>query len=59
MFHKDPILEEIHAVREDLARAAGYDLERMLEAARTRQAAAGLQAVRLPSRKTEPVKKTP
>jgi hypothetical protein len=55
---KDPILEEIHAVREDLAREADYDLERMLEAARARQAAGGLQAVRLASRKAEPAKKT-
>lgn len=57
MLRKDPIIEEIHAVREDLAREAGYDIERMLDAARARQAAAGLQAVRLPSRKAEPAKK--
>ena len=54
---KDPIIEEIHAVREEIARAADYDLEKMLEAARQRQAAAGVQAVRLPSRKTDRVKK--
>ena len=57
MARKDPIIEEIHAVRDDLARAADYDLERMLEAARERQAASGVKAVRLPSRKAEPVKK--
>lgn len=54
---KDPIVEEIHAVREEIARAADYDLEKMLEAARKRQGAAGVQAVRLPPRKTEHVKK--
>jgi hypothetical protein len=57
MFRKDPIIEEIHAVREDIAREAGYDIERILDAARARQAAAGLQAVRLPPRKAEPAKK--
>ena len=58
MSRKDPIIEEIHAVREEIARAADYDLEKILEAARQRQAAAGVQAVRLPSRrKTERVKK--
>ena len=57
MPRKDPIIEEIHAVREEIARQAEYDLERMLEAARARQAADGRQAVRLPPRKAEPVKK--
>ena len=57
MHRKDPIVEEIHAVREELARAADYDLEKLLEAARERQAAAGRKAVRLPPRKAESVKK--
>ncbi len=53
---KDPIIEEIHAVREALAREAGYDIEKMLDAARARQAASGLRAVRLPSREVKPAK---
>jgi hypothetical protein len=57
MPHKDPIIEEIHTVREALARDADYDLARLLEAARTRQAASGQRAVRLPARKVEPAKK--
>jgi hypothetical protein len=57
MPHKDPIIEEIHAVREELAREAGYDLEKILEAARARQKASGRQAVRLPPRKAEATKK--
>lgn len=57
MPRKDPIVEEIHAVREDIARAADYDLEKILKAARERQAVSGVQAVRLPPRKTERVKK--
>jgi len=47
MPRKDPIIEEIHAIREEIARAAGYDIERILEAARARQAASGRKAVRL------------
>ncbi|HEX9944138.1 MAG TPA: hypothetical protein VGG03_19165 [Thermoanaerobaculia bacterium] len=57
MPRKDPIIEEIHAIREEIAREVDYDLDRMLEAARARQAASGLQAVRLPPRKVEPAKK--
>lgn len=57
MHRKDPIIEEIHAVREELARQADYDLDRMFEAARKRQAASGLKAVRLPPRKPQPAKK--
>jgi hypothetical protein len=57
MPHKDPIIEEIHAVREAIAREADYDLEKMLEAARARQAAGGLQSVRLPPRKPQPIEK--
>jgi hypothetical protein len=50
---KDSIIEEIHAVREEIAREAGYDIERILEAARARQAASGREAVRLSPRKAE------
>jgi hypothetical protein len=57
MSRKDPIIEEIHAVREEIARQADYDLERMIEAARERQAASGLKTVRLPPKKAEPAKK--
>jgi hypothetical protein len=57
MSRRDPIVEEIHTVREQLAREANYDLERLLEAARERQAAAGLKAVRLPSKKSKSAKK--
>jgi len=57
MSHKDPIIEEIHAAREEIARQADYDLEKILEAARTRQAASGRPAVRLHPKKAEPVKK--
>lgn len=57
MPHIDPVVEEIHTVREEIALSAGYDLERILEAARERQAAAGVQAVRLFPNKPKFVKK--
>jgi hypothetical protein len=50
----DPILEEIHAVREKLAKEAGYDIERIAEAARKRQAESGRKAVTLPPRRAAP-----
>lgn len=51
MARKNPIIEEIHAVRDAIAREAGYDLERIIEAARVRQAAGGREVVRLPPKK--------
>jgi hypothetical protein len=51
MSRKDPIIEKIQAVREEIAREAGYDIERILEAARARQAASGRKAVQLSPRK--------
>ncbi len=51
MPRKDPVIEEIHAIREELARAANYDIDKLLEAARARQAKSGRPAVRLPPRK--------
>ena len=59
MSRKDPIIEEIHAVREEIARQADYDLARMFEAARARQAASGLTAVRLPPRTPKSARNAP
>jgi hypothetical protein len=53
----DPIIEEIHAVREKLAKESGYDPERIAEAARQRQAESGRKAVTLPPRTTPTVRK--
>ena len=53
----DPILEEIHVVRETLVKKAGYDAEKLAEAARRRQAESGRKAVTLPPRPAAPVKK--
>ncbi|MBI4556280.1 MAG: hypothetical protein HY706_01735 [Candidatus Hydrogenedentes bacterium] len=49
---KDPIVEEVHLVRERLAREAGDNLERLFEAAKARQAASGRPSVTLRPRKS-------
>jgi hypothetical protein len=51
MARKNPILDEIHAIREQIAREADNDVDKMIEAARARQAAGGRKAIRLPARK--------
>lgn len=51
MSRKDPIIEEIHAIREEIAREANYDIERILAAARARQAASGRKVVQLAPRR--------
>ena len=48
---KDPIIEEIHAVRERLAQASEHDLDTIIEEARARQEAEGRTVVRFPARK--------
>ena len=48
----DPIIDEIHAVREALAQEFDYDAEKIAEAARKRQAKSGREAVTLPPRPT-------
>ena len=47
----DPIVEEIHAIREALSKASGDDIRKIAEAAKTRQAQSGAKAVELPPRK--------
>lgn len=57
MVRNDPIVEEIHAVREAIARESDYDIDKMVEAARARQAAEGRQAIKLAARKPGPAKR--
>ena len=56
---KDPIVEEVHAIREELAKEAGDDLRRIVEAARTRQQASAKDhaVVTLPPKRIAPTRK--
>ena len=53
----DPIVEEIHAIREALSRVSGDDIRKIAEAAKARQAQSGKLAVRLPPRKARSPRK--
>ena len=53
----DPIVDEVRAVREALARASGDDIEKIVEAARERQAQGGRTVITLPPKKTQPAKR--
>ena len=53
----DPIIEEIHAIREALSRASGDDIRKIAEAAKARQVESGRKAVRLPPRKAKAARK--
>jgi hypothetical protein len=47
----DPIVDEVRAARDSIARQAGYDIARIAEAVREREAAGGGPVVTLPPRK--------
>lgn len=54
---RDPILDEIHAVREALSQASGNEIRRIAEAAKARQTQSGRKAVRLPPRRVKAARK--
>lgn len=51
MTRSDPIVEEVHAARDVIARASHDDIEKIAAAARARQTASGHKIVRLPPRR--------
>ena len=53
----DPIIEEIHAIREELSKASGDDIRKIAEAAKARQAQGCRKVVRLPPRKARATQK--
>ncbi len=57
MKYSDTIVDEVRAAREALARESGDDIEKIVEAARARQAQSGREAVRLPPRKPDSAKR--
>jgi hypothetical protein len=56
---KDPIVEEVHAVRDELSKEAGDDLLRIVEAAKRRQqeSAKSHAVVTLPPKRIAPTRK--
>lgn len=56
---KDPIVDEIHQIRAELAKQSGHDLRRIAEAARARQQASTntRTVVTLPPKRLVPAKK--
>ena len=53
----DPILEEIHAIRDAIAEASEHDLKKIAEAARSRQVESGRKTVRLSPKRIDPAKR--
>jgi len=53
---KDRIVEEVHAIREAIAQESDYNLDRIIDAARARQAADNRRVVRLPPKKVPATK---
>jgi hypothetical protein len=53
---KDRIVEEVHSVREAIARESGDDLDRIIAAARSRQAAEDRRVVQLPPKRVPATK---
>lgn len=53
---KDRIVEEVHAIREAIARESGHDLDRIIDAAKARQATQNRRVVRLQPKKVPATK---
>ena len=54
---QDPIIEELHAVREALAKASDNDLKKIADAAKARQLKSGHEVVRLPPKRVDQAQK--
>ena len=53
----DPIVEEIHAIREALSKESDDDIRKIAEAAKARQIQSDRKAVRLAPRKPPPARR--
>ena len=51
MESKDPIIDELHAIREELAAASGNDMDKIARAMRARQSSGNRQIVNLPAKR--------
>ena len=54
---RDPIVEEVHAIRESLSRSCDHDIRKIAEAAKARQEKSGLKAVRFAPKKAKTLQK--
>ena len=50
----DPIVAEVRAIRDELARQCGYDLKEIFRQLRQQQASSGRKYVRYPARRIVP-----
>ena len=50
----DPIVAEVHAIRDELARQCGYDLKEIFRRLRQQQSSSGRRYVRYPPRRIVP-----
>ena len=57
MPRRDPVVEEVHAAREAIAKASNNDIARIVAAARQRQEEGERKVVRLPPRRISTGKK--
>jgi hypothetical protein len=57
MSKPDAIIEELHEIRDAIAKAGDNDLKRIAEAARTRQKDSGHEVVQLPPKRVDRAQK--
>ncbi len=57
MSARDPIVEEVRAIRDAIAKEFDYDIERLGRALQERQVKSGRPVVRLPPKRIPPEKK--
>ncbi len=51
MRYSDPIVDEVRAARDAIAREFDYDIEKLAQAIKAREAQSGRKVVRLPPKK--------
>ena len=57
MRSSDPIVDEVRAARDAIAKEFDYDIDRLAEALKARQAQSGRKAVSFPAKRIAPIKK--
>jgi hypothetical protein len=55
---RDPIVDEVRAARDAIAREFDYDIGRLAEALKRREAESGRKVVSLPAKRIPAIKKT-